>query len=135
MMNRSWVARTAKLARGAPPALALALVSGAMLAGGGPALAAVHGTRAVVQHAAGQTVRPAAAGDISTVAGGPGGPAKASTVAIDAPCDVTADATSLYVAAGDVVQQVDQRTDQLSTTAGTGAASPLGDAGPATSAG
>jgi hypothetical protein len=79
-MNRSWVTRTAKLARGAPPVLALALVSGAALAGGGPALAAAHTGRPAAQHAA----QPAA-GDISTVAGGPGGLGLATKVGLPAP--------------------------------------------------
>jgi trimeric autotransporter adhesin len=122
-MNRAWFTRTARLARGVPPVLALVLVPGAALAGSGQALAAAHGAR------------PAAAGDISTVAGGPGGPGKATGVALAGPGGVASHGNYLYIADEQVAQKVLETTDGLTTAAGTDAPSPLGDGGPATSAG
>jgi hypothetical protein len=74
------------------------------------------------------------AGTITTVAGGVGGPAKATTVAIS-PCGARFAGGSLY--AGDVaaIRQISPASDQLTTPAGTGSTTPLGDGGPATQAG
>jgi NHL repeat-containing protein len=135
-MNRSWVTRTAKLARGASPALALALVSGAVLTGGGPALAAAHGTSTVTQHAARHTVRPAAAGDISTVAGGPGGPDPGTAVGLPSACGVTVGPSGLSIGDAADVQHVSLSTGTLTTQAGTGSSTtPIGNAVPGTTSG
>ncbi len=73
------------------------------------------------------------AGVISTVAGGVGGPALATTVAIS-PFDVSFGAGHLYIANSGSVRQVNPATDELTTPAGTGVVGPLGDGGPATRA-
>jgi sugar lactone lactonase YvrE len=93
-----------------------AVLAVAASSGGGPAAAA---TRAAAL--------PSAAGTISTVAGGVGGPGEAITVglgstghALSGPCGVTAVAGHLYVADNNTVRSVDPRTDQLTTPAGTG---------------
>jgi hypothetical protein len=93
--------------------------------------------------AAGLAVQPpgasgAVAGIISTVAGGVGGPGKATTLPLPDPYGVAYSARTgdLYAASLDTVREVVPQTDQLTTVAGTGAisAGPLGDGGPATSA-
>src|SRR6266705_3887002 len=74
------------------------------------------------------------AGVISTVAGGVGGPARATRVAL-APCGVSFGAGHLYIAASSVVRQVSPGTDRLTTPAGTaGDGGPLGDGRRATRA-
>jgi len=74
------------------------------------------------------------AGDISTVAGGKApGPAPATSVALT-PCGVSFAAGVVYAAAGQTVRQVSPG-GTLTTPAGTGAFSPLGDAGLAARAG
>jgi hypothetical protein len=87
--------------------------------------------------AAGQSLRagrPAtAAGTISTVAGGPGGPGRATTVAVN-PFALFAHGSSLYIADAGAVRTVSQQSDWLTTVAGTGASGPAGDGGPATRA-
>ena len=67
------------------------------------------------------------AGVISTVAGGVGGPARATGVALSSPCGVSFAAGRLYIADGGSVRQVNPGTDRLTTPAGTGVAGPLGD--------
>ena len=74
------------------------------------------------------------AGVISTVAGGVGGPAKATRVALLSPCGVAFAAGHLYVGDGGSVRKVDLGTDQLTTSAGTGVTGRLGDGGSATRA-
>ena len=78
------------------------------------------------------------AGIISTVAGGTGGPGKATTVSLAGPQSVVYDARTgdLYAPNLNAVQEVVPGTDQLTTVAGVGTFSdnPLGDGGPATSA-
>jgi hypothetical protein len=80
----------------------------------------------------------AVAGIISTVAGGVGGPGKATTFPLAEPYSVAYSARTgdLYATSLDTVREVDPQTDQLTTVAGTGAVfgGPLGDGGPATSA-
>jgi trimeric autotransporter adhesin len=76
----------------------------------------------------------AVAGNISTVAGGVGGPAKATRVALFPPCGVTSGNGNLYVADGGTVRTVNPRTDRLTTPAGTGSTGFLGDGGLAVSA-
>src|SRR5580704_10347218 len=97
-----------------------ALACGAMLAGGGPAVAGV---------------RPAlAAGDISTVAGGVGGPAMATAVSLEA-CGVTFGNGHLYLAGSGTLRSVNPAGDGLTTPAGVGSGpAPLGDGGRATAA-
>ena len=112
-----------------------ALVTMAALAGAGRAQAAPDRGRP----GAARSVTPAAAGVISTVAGGVGGPGRATTVALPAAdlggaCGVSFHGGSLYVADFTTVRQVSARTDRLTTPAGTGALSPMGNGGPAAKA-
>jgi len=81
----------------------------------------------------GATTAAAVTGNISAVAGGVGGPGRATNVPITDPCGVSVAAGLLYVADGPTVRQVDS-TDRLTTPAGTGSAGPLGDGAPAVSA-
>jgi hypothetical protein len=71
---------------------------------------------------------------ISTVAGGLGGPAKATNVAIFPDCHLAFRAGSLYVADDGAVRRVSARTGWLTNLMGTGSVGPLGDGGPATKA-
>lgn len=59
---------------------------------------------------------------ISTIAGGTGGPGAGRTIAAAGPCGVTSDGRNLYFAewSGDLIRRLDQRSDALSTVAGTG---------------
>ena len=112
-----------------------ALVTMAALAGAGRAQAAPDRGGP----GAARSVAPAAAGVISTVAGGVGGPGRATTVALPAAdlggaCGVSFHGGSLYVADFTTVRQVSARTDRLTTPAGTGALSPMGNGGPAAKA-
>src|SRR6266516_2994547 len=75
----------------------------------------------------------AAAGTISTVAGGVGGPARATSVPVTDPCGVSVANGLLYISDGPTVRQVDS-TDRLTTPAGTGSTGPLGDGAPAVAA-
>ncbi len=87
--------------------------------------------------------RPAAAGTISTVAGGVGGPALATRVPlatwlpapdtpVGEPCSAVSGHGHLYIG-DDMIRAVNPATDDLTTIAGNGgASSPLGDGGPAT---
>jgi trimeric autotransporter adhesin len=98
-----------------------ALAAVALASGAGPA------------GAAGGAVRPgtgqaAAAGVISTVAGGVGGPGPATKVALS-PHGVFYGGGSLYVAGLTSVRMVDPVTDHLTTPAGTGVSAPVGNDG------
>ncbi len=120
--------RSGGLGRPAVAASVLALVSAAALAwGGGRALAGGAGVR-----------QAAVAGDITTVAGGVGGPGAGTNVSLgfgqNALCGVSYGSGRLYVADSDAVRQVNPQTGGLTTPAGTGTAGPLGDGGPAASA-
>ena len=79
-----------------------------------------------------------ATGDITTVAGGVGGPDAGTNVSLgfgqNALCGVSYDSGGLYVADSDVVREVDPQTGWLTTPVGTGTAGPLGDGGPAAGA-
>jgi len=113
-------------------ASALALASLAALAWGG------GGAQAVL-HPAGAGVRQTAvAGDITTVAGGVGGPDAGTAVSLgagrNALCGISSSSGGLYVADSQVVREVSAQTGGLTTPVGTGAAAPLGDGGPAASA-
>jgi NHL repeat-containing protein len=107
------------LARGVPVVAVTALAVAGAAGGGASAGAAV--------------AAPPAPGTISTVAGGVGGPARATNVPITDPCGVSAANGLFYIADNTTVRQVDS-TDRLTTPAGTGASAPLGDGGPAASA-
>jgi hypothetical protein len=74
------------------------------------------------------------AGTITTIAGGVGGPAKAPTVAVS-PCGARFAGGSLYIGDIAAIRQISPASDQLTTPVGTGSTTPLGDGGPATSAG
>ena len=71
----------------------------------------------------------ATTGVISTLAGGVGGPARATRVGIFVPCGVSYGTGHLYVANAGSVRSVNPQTDWLTTPAGTGSTGPLGDAG------
>ena len=108
---------------------AAALVPAAAVAGGG-------GRAQAGPHTGGPAARDglAAAGVISTVAGGVSGPARATRVALS-PCGVSFAAGFVYAGAGLEVRKVSLQTDRLTTPAGVGSVGPLGDAGPAARAG
>src|SRR5258706_10451100 len=74
-----------------------------------------------------------AAGIITTIAGGVGGPGRATKIALS-PCGAASARGQLYLAEGSAVRRVSEATDRLTTPAGTGSAGPLGDGGPATKA-
>jgi hypothetical protein len=76
----------------------------------------------------------APAGTITTIAGGVGGPAKATTVAVS-PCGARFAGGGLYVGDIAAIRKISPASDQLTTPAGTGSTTPPGDRGPATSAG
>ena len=75
----------------------------------------------------------ASAGSVTTVAGGVGGPAKATTVSIDA-CGVSFAGGHVYVPSNEAVREVDPATDRLTTPAGSGVSGPFVEAGPAADA-
>ena len=89
---------------------------------------------AAVPMAASGGVRVPAAGTISTVAGGPGGPAKATRVALGQTYGLASAGGAVYLtdseAGGSVARRVGPR-GWVSISAGTGAAGPLGDHGAA----
>jgi hypothetical protein len=72
-----------------------------------------------------------AAGVISTVAGGVGGPARANRLALFGPCGVTFSAGSVYVADSEALRKINPRTDWLTTPAGNGISGPAFDGLPA----
>ena len=112
---------------------AIALAAG-VLAGGGPVAAQAHSGSAGMPRAG------SAAGVITTVVGGVGGPARATQVELfnrssgGAPCGVSYSAGQLYIGDSVSVRRVNPSTDRLTTPAGTGRPGPLGDGGPATQA-
>ncbi len=110
-------AGSGRLVRGVP-ALAAVLVA-ATLAGGAPARAAAYPGSAAPRGGPGSGV-------ISTVAGGVGGPGRATLVAVT-PCGVSFGAGHVYVSSFASVRKVDPGTDRLTTPAGTGVSGPLGD--------
>jgi sugar lactone lactonase YvrE len=121
-------ARAARGARLTPALIALA-AAGALAVGAGPARAAPGLPGAARPGAA------SPAGTITTVVGGVGGPARATTVPVSAPLGVTFGAGHVYIADGAVVRAVNPRHDWLTTPAGTGIFfRPIGNGGPATAA-
>jgi trimeric autotransporter adhesin len=122
--------------------LSAVLVAGAF---GAPAQAVLH-RGAAGWYRDGSPARleggPAAAGVISTVAGGPGGPARGPRVSlatafdgdVSEPCGLAYGAGRLYIGDMRTVRAVNPATGWLTTPAGTGAAGPLGEGGPAAKA-
>ncbi len=102
------------------------------VAAAGLALAVGNSAAAAAGHRAGGTAA-AAAGIISTVAGGAGGPGKATQVSLS-PYGVFNGTGGLYLADYGSVARVDAQTDQLTPVAGTGVTGPLGDKRAATRA-
>jgi trimeric autotransporter adhesin len=119
----------------APALMAMALAA-MVLTAGGPAGAAVQpGTVRAPQAGPAAAGGDLAAGAVSTVAGGVGGPAKGTQVALFSACGVSFAGRYLYAGDGGAVRKVSLSAGWLSTPAGTGAAAaPLGDGGPATRA-
>jgi hypothetical protein len=134
MMSGTRMGGSAGLTRGFAVLAALSLLSVAASAVAAPAMAAPrhHGQKLS------RAGRAAAAGVISTVAGGVGGPAGATTVILGGACDVSYAAGSVYVGAGSTVRAVHPGTGGLTTPAGIGVPDqitpPLGDGGPASNA-
>jgi secreted PhoX family phosphatase len=109
---------------GLASALAALAVGVAVLGGAGQAAAAGR---------AGGPAAAAGAGVISTVAGGVGGPGRATGVALS-PCGVSYGGGRLYFGTGGAVREVSPASDWLTTPAGTGVPGPLADGGPAVKA-
>ncbi len=133
-MGMASLLRTGRLMRSVPATAAAALAVAA-LAGSGPAAAAAHRDGSTATHSG-----TAPAGTISTVAGGVGGPGRATKVALGAGlgssvCGVSFGAGHVYIGADDTVRQVTPATDWLTTPAGNANDSPLGDGGRAAKAG
>jgi NHL repeat len=110
------------------------LMSGRLLTGL-PVVAGLAVAAALAGAGGGVASAAAAGGIIATVAGGTGGPARASTVALSAPCGVGYGADNVYVGDGQTVREVSPQTGGLTTPAGTGVSFPLGDHGLAAAAG
>jgi hypothetical protein len=124
--GRPWRGIRARVA-GARGAAAAGLVLATLALGAGPAAA---------QPQAGTAARlDAPPGTISTVAGGVGGPARASSVSLGqwpfTPCGLAPAGGSVYVATYNSVRKVNQHSDWLTTVAG--AADGKGDGVPAIS--
>jgi hypothetical protein len=117
-----------KLRRSAGTVAVLAVASAAAVPGGSASAARQRAGSALES-----AVRASAAGVISTIAGGIGGPGKGTKVAIGA-CGVSYAAGRVYAAGGSAVREVNPKTGWLATVAGTGAVQPLGDGGPAVTA-
>jgi hypothetical protein len=119
-----------------PGALALALITAAVLTGTGPAAAARQVAPAPHVAAGRPAGRLAAAGIISTVAGGLGGPGRGTKVAMSA-CGVEYGNGQVYVGGGRVVRTLNPVNGQVAAYAlnglgdgtGSGNGSPAGDAG------
>jgi trimeric autotransporter adhesin len=106
------IAGTNGLRRRGPALLAGLAVAVATLAGAGQAAAAAHSGEP-------GGPRPGAAGVISTVAGGVGGPGRATGVAM-LPCGVASGGGEVYIGTGAAVRKVSPAGDWLTTPAGTG---------------
>jgi hypothetical protein len=125
MKMRSW--STSVVATAATAVLAVSALTAPTALAGSRAPGVARGTGSPGRLAA------AAAGVISTFAGGVGGPAKATSVATD-PGSVVFGGGYLYDADAAGVRKVSLSTGWLTTVAGTGAFGPLGDGGPAAKA-
>jgi hypothetical protein len=133
VMQINRIPATGSLGRAVSGALALTLATAGVLSGVGTAAAAQHGA------ASRPGGRLAAAGTISTVAGGLGGPGKGTKVAIGA-CGVGYGDGEVYVAGGTtvggtVVRKLDPVGGQVATEAGTGVGGLGGNGVPAIDAG
>ena len=117
------------LLRGGPALVVALAVTVATLAGAGQAAAAAHPGEPRVP--GGQ--QPGAAGVISTVAGGVGGPGRATRVGMF-PCGVAFGGGHVYIGTESAVREVNPGSDWLTTPAGTGTGGPVGDGGRATKA-
>ena len=120
-----------RMVRRGIPAVAALVPAVALAMGTGPAAAAGLGA-ARAGHAA-LAVHAGPAGVISTVAGGVGGPARATQVRVG-PCGVSYRGGHLLLAESQAVRSVTTATDWLTTPAGTNSNGPLGDGGPAANA-
>jgi hypothetical protein len=105
------------LRRAIPALVVTSLAVAGAAASGQAAAAAPHGSAV------------AAAPVISTVAGGVGGPAKATTVYLPGPCGLSYRGGNLYSGDGGALRQLNTSTDQLTPLAGTEAAGPFSDGG------
>jgi hypothetical protein len=103
---------------------ALSLVSALALPGGA-------GWAAASPHPATKTT----AGDISTIAGGPGGPGLGTQIDLSVPCGLAAESGTVYIGDNEDVQQLTSAQGDLSVAAGTGFSGPFALGGPATSTG
>jgi hypothetical protein len=125
-MSTARIGGISRLSRGVPAVAMVLLASAAALAGGAGRAAALAPGQAPEQSAA-------PAGTISTLAGGPGGPARAASVALQAAysnayqdvydmqlCGVTSAGGDLYLGDDSVVRQVSERTGRLTTAVGNG---------------
>jgi trimeric autotransporter adhesin len=61
-----------------------------------------------------------AAGTITTIAGGVGGPARAKSMALDYPCGIAAAGGNLYIAQTTVIREIAAATDELTSPVGVG---------------
>ena len=128
-MGMGRIAEMGGLRRGGPVLVAGLAVAVATLAGAGQAAAAAHPGEPTVPGGS----RPAAVGVISTVAGGVGGPARATGVGV-IPCGVAFAGGHVYIGTESAVRELNPGSDWLTTPAGTGVTGPLGDGGPAAKA-
>jgi hypothetical protein len=126
-------------ARGLRAAVAMAGLAAVMGSASAQSEAVSAGQHWLVGAAAG---RAAVRGAVSTVAGGAGGPARATTVSLWSPpgavrgyqsigCGVTYAMGFLYIADGNTVRKVNPQTDWLTNVAGTGVVGPFGTGSPA----
>jgi len=122
-MGVEWFTRTGGLMRTVPAATAVLVA--AALAGSGTAAAAAHRDNTDTTRAS-----LAAAGTISTVAGGVGGPGLATRVALR-PGGLAFAGGQLYIADSGAIRKVSPVTDRLTTPVGTGVGGPLRNGGPA----
>jgi hypothetical protein len=117
---------TARGTSWAAVAAAMTALVAVTLTGAGAATATTHQDVARIPHAG-------AAGTISTVAGGVGGPGPATEVALNVGtfgiCGVSFGSGHVYISAETTVREVTPGTDRLTTPAGTGNIAPFGDRG------
>jgi hypothetical protein len=141
-MGAELAAGAGRRARRARVAAAVVLAAGMALAAGGGGAAAAARPAGFAGPAAARPVSAAgpslAAGTITTVAGGVGGPGRATNVDLGASqqagaqaCGAAFGAGHLYLGDFSMLRAVDPLTGRLTTPAGTGSAGPLGDGGPA----
>jgi trimeric autotransporter adhesin len=93
-------------------------------------VAATHPMRATSP----QSLHASAVGTITTIAGGVGGPAKATATSLGYPCGIASSAGNLYVAQTTVVRRVAEATDELTSPVGVGIVGSSPNGTPASSA-